>query len=123
MKVFSSKGSLSFFVSPSRMDVMYSSHFSFSVPVAQPSPGLAASGGERSAGHEGDPLADRVHVAQPQAGDRVHPRGRSALGAQIQNEDQSDHPREGTGKGTSGRALHSWVMRFEPNISSSSPDL
>ena len=65
--------------------------------MAQPSSGVATSGRERANLDEGRPLADRVHPAQPQARGRVLTRGRPALVAKDQDEDQH-YSRQWSGK-------------------------
>lgn len=66
--------------------------------MAQPLSGVAAPGGERSAGHEGDTVADRVHVALAQAGHGEFARSGPALGAQGEDKAVQRPAREGTGE-------------------------
>jgi len=64
--------------------------------LAQSTPSLATSGRERTDLDEGGSVADRVHPAESQAGDRIPPGGRPSLVAEDQDEDQH-HSRQRPG--------------------------
>lgn len=65
--------------------------------MAESVSGVAEVGGERPDHHEGDAVADRVHVAESQVGNRVDAGDRPAVESEGQDEGQSDDSRERPG--------------------------